>query len=468
MKQITIKQILYLLLLFLIAFIPLYPKFPLIAVSGTFVAIRVEDFIIAAVFLIFFIFEIKNYKKYLSNIIFQAFLLFWVIGLVGIFSTNFLTHSVMLKLAFLHWLRRIEYMFPFFIAASSIQKIKNIKIILALFLIVDALVLFYGFGQLYLGFKVVSTVSSDVSGVVTTLSPTGRVNSTFAGHYDLAIFLSFVLIFIVSFFFYVKKIWQKGVLAILGVVNLVLLGYTAARASFVAMVFGALLSLWILKQRLLMLLLLILSLAIVLAVPSFRSRVIATINVDVLHNVGPTYNPPPAPKPVSQKSNLNLEQTQIASLDAAKIKKLKLPRDIAKGEPTNYTELEVARSSDIRFDIEWPRAYQAILINPFLGTGYSSLSLATDNDYLRSLGETGILGTISLILIFYLLIRVFCKNLKSENIFVKIYLTAILALIVDVLITAFFIDVLEASKVAFLFWIIMGVTYALCQSFNKE
>ena len=35
-----------------------------------------------------------------------------------------------------------------------------------------------------------------------------------------------------------------------------------------------------------------------------------------------------------------------------------------------------------------------------MGTGYSSITLATDNDYLRLLGEVGILGFLAFFLIF--------------------------------------------------------------------
>src|SRR5205814_2283829 len=45
------------------------------------------------------------------------------------------------------------------------------------------------------------------------------------------------------------------------------------------------------------------------------------------------------------------------------------------------------RSTSIRLNVEWPRAVRALTKNPLLGTGYSSITLATDNDYLRALGE---------------------------------------------------------------------------------
>ena len=79
--------------------------------------------------------------------------------------------------------------------------------------------------------------------------------------------------------------------------------------------------------------------------------------------------------------------------------------DITPGEPIDTTELGVYRSFQIRLNIEWPRAIRAFWKNPFLGTGYSSITIATDNDYLRILGETGIFGLLSFVLLFFVLVK---------------------------------------------------------------
>ena len=48
------------ILAILILFIPLYPKFPLFGVSDTYVAIRLDDIVVALGVLIWIIFQIKN------------------------------------------------------------------------------------------------------------------------------------------------------------------------------------------------------------------------------------------------------------------------------------------------------------------------------------------------------------------------------------------------------------------------
>ena len=116
------------------------------------------------------------------------------------------------------------------------------------------------------------------------------------------------------------------------------------------------------------------------------------------------------------------------------------------------------RSFNIRLKAQWPRAVRAFLKNPVLGTGYSSVGLATDNDYLRSLAESGILGLLAFLLI---IIRFFKTSLPHiinfhltlESIFI---LSATLALF-SLLLNALFIDVFEASKIALLTWLTLGL-----------
>jgi hypothetical protein len=450
------QKILFWLFTGLVIFIPLYPKFPLFSVPGTYVSIRLEDLFIAAVIFFWIIYQILYKRKIIKNLYFQAFLLFWFAGLISLLSALLITHSVIPLLGFLHWARRLEFMILFWIAGTTVTSKQQVKFLLWIFVFVTLVVVFYGFGQLFLGFKVISTVDKDFStGILSTLPSTGRVNSTFAGHYDFAIYISYFLITMAGAFFYVKKTWKKLGIILISVPCFILLGYAASRISFVAALAGLVLVLLLLKKRLMVIGLIFFSIFLVMIVPQFRERIIATINVNILHTVQKTYTPTPTP-------NIAGKETQIASDEAIAAEKAKqgLPRDIAAGEPTDYTELEVGRSISIRLTDEWPRALHALYKNPFLGTGYSSISLATDNDYLRALGETGVLGFSSIILIFLSLLRLFIVELRTKELFLKFLYIVILGIILDVLITATFIDILEASKVASLLWILLGVAWS--------
>jgi hypothetical protein len=128
--------------------------------------------------------------------------------------------------------------------------------------------------------------------------------------------------------------------------------------------------------------------------------------------------------------------------------------------PEVDADVGVARSGEIRFNAEWPRAITAFRRNPLVGSGLGSITLATDNDYLRNLGESGLFGfisffTIMLFFIFKTLPLLFKKNKTIYNLLSIIFLGGLLTTLAN----AIFIDVFEASKTAYLFWIMMGLYY---------
>src|SRR3989338_6973008 len=90
-------------------FIPLYPKFPLLGVPGSFVSIRFEDLLIACIFILFLFTQLKTKFQSLSAPLPRSLLLYLAIGFIAAFSGIFLTKTSFLILVFLHSLRRVEY-----------------------------------------------------------------------------------------------------------------------------------------------------------------------------------------------------------------------------------------------------------------------------------------------------------------------------------------------------------------------
>ncbi len=462
------------------AFIPLYPKFPLAEVSGTYVAIRLEDVLLLLLILFWAIINISRIKKILASTITQSFLLFWFVGLVSLISALILTGTVTMNLGFLHLIRRVEYMLPFLVAATTLQNIKQAKMFVYVMFATATIVSLYGFGQIYFEFPVISTTNREFSkGQILTLTPGARPNSTFAGHYDLAAYLSMVLVFAGTLFFFYKNLKAKALIIGASLISFTLLGFTAARISFVATMVGLAFSFLLMKKKLLIVLLILASIVAVAAIPQLRHRLVATITVNLLEGGGPKYEPPAnsvtefTPMITGVHQSATTLATLSAKLNAATPSTASawdkpFPADIAPGEPTNITELGVYRSFNIRYDVEWPRAIRAFERNPLLGTGYSSITIATDNDYLRALGETGILGVLSFGLIFFILIKRFMKSLSKKDGFEKSFVIAALSTILVILATAVFIDILEASKIAILFWIILGIAWGISGNYEDS
>ncbi|EKD90127.1 MAG: hypothetical protein ACD_32C00014G0020 [uncultured bacterium] len=460
------NKALFYLTLFLFAFIPLYPKFPLFNIKGTFVAVRIEDFLIALTIGLWISYILINKKLsvVLKDNTNKAILLFFSIGILSLFSALFLTHSITPHIGVLHFLRRVELIFllPVVVTIFNTKKrLISVLIVLFLTLIVTNL---YGLGQQYLDWPVISTTNSEFAkGLILRLTPGARVNSTFAGHYDFAVFLSAAIVFLAALFFALNKFWKMPIL-ILGGLSLFVLILTAARVSFVSIFVGLIFALIFAKKKK-YLLLVIVALTLIAVYPSqLRDRFISTITVNLL-NTGKRYEGRNVNQQLENKLNIPTLAYKMASrsanFPAFSATAAGVPADIAPGEPVDGTQLGVYRSFQIRLNIEWPRAVRAFLKNPFLGTGYSSIGIATDNDFLRSLGEVGLLGTIAFSLILISIWKKISQGVKSGDKIIRFFSAGSLAAIIVFLVNGLFIDVFEASKVASLFWMILGLNLAV-------
>lgn len=460
------QKILFIQVLFLFIFIPLYPKFPLVNVAGTFVAVRIEDILIVTTLSIWGIYIVLSgkFKTFLKDKLNQALILFFFIGGISLISANFLTHTVSPHLSFLHWARRIEFMMLLPLVATIVKTKKQLISILVIFSIVVLLVNTYALGQQYLSWPVISTTNSEFSkGLILSLSPGARVNSTFAGHYDLAVFLAMTLVLFTTLFFAVRRILKIAIL-LLGGLSLFVLIMTAARISFVAAAFGIFTTL-IIGGKKKFLVILVLALVFILVYPSqLRDRFISTVTVNFL-DMGQRYQGQTEDQRV--RSQLNIPtlaiktSSQSAETSTFATPSGQTPTDIAPGEPVDTTQLGVYRSFEIRLNLEWPRAITSFLKNPALGTGYSSLGIATDNDILRSLGEVGLLGTIAFGLILIEAAKRVWSQMKNSDKFLKYFSVGVFSIMIAFLINSLFIDVFEASKVASIFWMILGLNLAV-------
>jgi hypothetical protein len=137
------------------------------------------------------------------------------------------------------------------------------------------------------------------------------------------------------------------------------------------------------------------------------------------------------------------------------------------GPQYSANALKYGLSMGIRLDVLWPNAIRGFMTNPLLGTGYATLvksnvgeftyAESTDNDYLRMLGETGLLGTIAFLATIYLVIRYSYLILKSSNDKVDLLALGAIGATVALLVTATYIDIFESSKVAYTYWMLAGM-----------
>jgi len=448
--------------------IPLFPKMPLISVSETYVAIRAEDFLLAIllIFALPVIWKIRS--QFLKDNLVLAIFGFWLIGLFSTFSSIFITQSVTPHLAILHYVRRIEYMVPFFLVYASQPNLSRLSNYFKVSIFVSFLVVLYGVGQMYFNFPVFSTTNKEFAkGIPLTLGAGARVISTFAGHYDLAAYLAIILTILGSLIFGISFKVRKEILRVLLVVvaaaNFWLLLQTASRISFAAYVAGTIVVLLLLKKKLVLVLILIISFLSLLSSEEIRVRFFDTFKYGTKNLT--TFQVLPVTVFASTATQSATSTPQIATKSASTSYV-----DVVGGEPTGAQAVGVYRSSRVRFDFEWPAAVRGFLRNPILGSGYSSLGLATDNDYLRSLGEVGVFGTTAFVLIFVAIgkrIKTFLKSAKDLT-FEKTIVIGLTGTISAFLVNATFIDVFEASKIAILFWTLIGLLVATIRVSDED
>ena len=400
---------------FLLFFIPLYPKFPLVSISGTYVSVRLEDFFVAGIVFVFFVNLIRRRDfSLLKDSLTRLIILFFGIGLLSVFSGFFITKNITLHIALLHFIRRVEYISLFFVTYSSIKNFKQLKLFGWIILVSSFGVIVYGLGQKFLGWPVVSTMNKEFSkGLILRLTWWARINSTFAGHYDLAAYMVMVFSLCVSAIMIVKKTIVRIVISLLALFSYYIIILTASRISFVAYLAGVLVILFFSKKWWWIGPFLGLSILGMVFSDDLGQRYAATFKINLSFMSGMVKIPPriaeapeivPTTAPIAIVTSIPVVPKPLVTIlptSTPTLTPTPTPQPIAtsSGEYFEPTQLAVNRSTDIRLKVEWPRAIMAFLKNPLLGTGYSSITLATDNDYLRILGETGILGAFSFVLI---------------------------------------------------------------------
>ena len=175
--------------------------------------------------------------------------------------------------------------------------------------------------------------------------------------------------------------------------------------------------------------------------------------------VKPTPTPTPdLPSDVTQESeDIRKDTAEEAGLDYT-------------GPQYSANALKYGLSMAIRLDALWPQAIKGFKRSPILGSGYSTLvktnvgeftyAESTDNDYLRMLGETGLLGSIAFLAVIYYGIYYAVVNLRSSQGTAFLFSLGAIGATIAMLVTATYIDIFESSKVAYVFWMIAaGVAY---------
>ena len=522
------QNILLLLSGFLLAFIPLFPKIPFFSpIEEYIVRIRIEDFLVLLTFIVWLV-QLARKKIRLNSLTAWIILAYAAAGLLSVISSLWIIKTVPLTLdhvlkTTLHYLRYLEYFSLFFIVYSSISKPKDVKILLTTICLTLLGISIYGYGQKYHYWPVYSTMNREFSkGVRLYLTEHARVQSTFAGHYDMAAYLVIILPILLALAYASKKRGLKIGLFLLQVFGAWLLIMSAARTSFIAYAIATTIVIvlfgfkqqkiwpkisWILSRFTSLWLVIFIMMAsfgndiynrfiqIVESYPRLHTQYLLIEEkkeqlADSLVSPTEVYSflfskkesPPPnsisteeaavivasderpsAEKPSDVYDDIP-DQIPTATVSAAGETELIF---VEKPRMWSDNAIKYGLSMAIRLDTLWPRAIQGFVRSPFVGSGYATLSKtsfndftiadSTDNNFLRTLGETGLLGFIT----FYGAVIsgsvIAIRGLKGKNELLMALSVGYLAATLGLLFNALYIDVFAASKVAFTFWAVTGL-----------
>ncbi len=477
--------------------VSLLPKFPLQHVEYTYIKIRIDDLLPVILCLVFFI-QWARRKLQLRTKFFWNVMAFWAAVFISFAFGYYYLHTIrepVFNVGLLHSLRRVQYMIVFFVAMSAVISDARFKTYLKTYFITLLLVALYGIGQKFpmiiadRQFCLPSIQSMNpayVDGRLLCLSMSDRVNSTFGGHFDLAGYVTFSIPIIIGLYFSRNHKRYVG----LFILALLILLYTSARSSFLAYLASTFLFILFARRWKFFFLALALTGALLLTTKDMTKRFAQTFQVKTVF-----INEQTGQEQVSQKISVNNLPAGNAKVNSKLTNKLTATKPKVsdeeirqaainevvananqKGEVLTTVQIqqranEISKfikpqqlvlcdiSCSTRLQVEWPRAIAAFQTSPLLGTGPYSLTEATDNDILRWLGEFGLLGTT---LFMALLIRICVTTWKYAKKYSEPFvLYGFVFGTVALLINALYVDVFEASKIAYNFWTVAGLMVGL-------
>ena len=471
----------------LLSFILLIPKFPLFPVGGTYINIRVEDFVVAVVYLLWLFGWLAG--RFSINRVFnrRVLIFFLVYGLVitalGVWV--FGTVGDPYKLGFVHWARRVEYIGMYFIVATVARK-ANLHKYLYTLLIVGTITWVYGFLQwqdLAVG---VHTLSK--SGQIGTFSDLGYVISTFAAHYDFGAFLILMIMLAIWGYYSHTKWWKKILFVLLALAFWWMSRLVYGRAAYLGLLVGLMVVLaikmsgWILLPVW----------EVLQTFDRYLGGRFSRYTYNFKFNILPEAPaPPPVPTPaidtvasaparrgfgglVERLTGPSPTPAGVSPESGASVVtkeswiRVWLDQHVSAGSTWLRTwvgrlDVELDPSANIRL-VEWQDALARVGYHFLWGGGYytnggpTNNVGGTDNDFVRHIVEVGVIGLAIFLLLIWDFVRVAWRSYRSLAVpHLRYFHLAMIGFIVGLLVEAMFIDIFESSKIAFLFWYLMGL-----------
>lgn len=437
LKQQVTKHTLFDVFFALWVFTILWPKFSLFSFPGFRTGIRLEDLFYFGFFCVWVFYLIRGKVKWVRSPINLGILIYSIVGLgltlLGFFYLKTITD---LPLAFLHILRRIQYFSFFFFALTLLPSIDEAKRVLISFFDVALIVSGFAFLQVLNLWPLYSPLNHP-TGTFVFFHQLKTVNANFGGHYELAAFYLIVFAIALTLLVFLGKREETRRTAGLTLLVAALpFFWTYGRASLAGLLFAMIILVFIKNKKFLYIPVILGFVFVLLFLTGQLSRY-RGINLSFVKEPQTIIN--------RQIPGGSLEVLSDPSLTIIKLNWL--GNNFQLKDPSFTTRIA-----------KWPAAVDVIKKHPVTGGGYSVFGEGYDNDYLRMLGETGLIGLAAFGFLVGLIVRYLRQCFKlTSNRLISFAALGILIAFLGLLINAFFIDVFEASKVVVTFWMFLGV-----------
>jgi len=390
--------------------IPLYPKLPLVSIKGYWVPIRLEDFFILLLLVIVLLRRAIYPSPRLPMHFLKWILLFVFLCLISTSWGVSGLGSVDARTGLLFFLRLVEYFSVLLISVSEVRSFVQLRNVIRALAVATLAVNVYAilqelgmvpvFNAMHMGREIVTrTYMTEGFGI-------DRLFSTFGGPYDLA---GFYLIVVPCFLLFAldrqSSSFARICYLVLFAYSLFCLYLTFARGPALGVGVSLAVALWLRGWRKFALLMPPLALLPAFLFTGFAARL----------------------------QELQLLGTFEASLGG-------------------------------RVQVTWPMAWRAFSQSPIVGSGLGSLSpegIGVDGFYLLLVGMLGVLGTSAfLFLIYRVLTFLYGLYRTAAHSWVQWFAAGIFAGTMGLLVNGVFTDIFFSSKIAEIYWFIVGSLFA--------
>jgi len=448
LKQQVTKHTLFDVFFALWVFTILWPKFSLFSFPGFRTGIRLEDLFYFGFFCVWAFYLLRRKIKWVKSPINLGFFIYTIVGLLLTFFGLFYLKTITdLPLAMLHTLRRIQYFSFFFFALTLLPSIEESKKVLVSFF--DTALIVSGFAFLqFLNLWPLYSPLNHPTGTFVFFQQLKTVNANFGGHYELAAFylIVFALALTLLIFLWGRK-EIRNVLGLTLLASILPFFWTYGRASLAGLLFSIVALVFVKNKKFLFVPLILGVVFMLLFLTGQLSR---------YRNINLSFVKEPQTIIESQIPGGKIEVLSDPSLTLIKLN----------WQGFNFQLKDPSFTTRIA---KWPAAVEVIKKHPLTGGGYSVFGEGYDNDYLRMIGETGLIGLLAFgflagSIVWYLRV---CFIIASNRLIGFAALGLLIAFL-GLLVNALLIDVFESSKVAITFWMLLGVIVKASQLNEPE